>query len=456
VGKKRAQEAAAAVETPRRKKKESRSFTDCGFDSFLTAGDKAVDDESQSIKTGLLLPALSAEYLFGRTIFPLARLCALKGLEMSGKTAFAYELARWHCLHGGGAFIAENENKDSAAMREGILCHNRDWLEKRIRVRSTYCIEEWQEYTTSMFRRSVAQMEIDRVQFPILGMVDSLAGTGSRRQIEDVLAEGIGKIGYGDARAGGVLSGWTGATPAIIRNMPLTLAITNHLRISGSDQSGRPQYKAPFEGKLRYFFTFIFEFVRQQIIERRNYGGLRVDIRNVKNSAAVAGKRLFVDFLWWWDSEGVQQFAWDWDTATVEFLLSLENANGKKTLFNDVMDVVDINVKSKTQRLAWSKKLGVTKESPASFRLLGAIIESREDILTELRKLLHITVGEVHPSTADTVERVRRWRVNRAPGLYVGVENIPNLRADELGIPVSERNDTTETVTAMEVLDDDV
>jgi len=110
--------------------------------------DISIGTQASEMLVGLPLPALCLRYLFQSTTFPLSRITQITGEEGSAKSAFLYEVFRWHMVYGGGAVLAGNENKDSPELRHSLLQWNPIWL-NRLSVKPTHCLEEWQDVFTA-------------------------------------------------------------------------------------------------------------------------------------------------------------------------------------------------------------------------------------------------------------------------------------------------------------------
>lgn len=185
--------------------------------------------------------------------------------------------------------------------------------------------------------------------------------------------------------------------PKRLQGFPFSVVGTNHLK-PGTDQQGRPKNTIP--GGMSVKFMETCEIIMKRApgaydIDRADCQGLRLLMKMQKNSAGPSRRQLQVDFLWWFaehpeTGEWVQYSAWDWDTATVELLFSFENVSGKKTLFNALRDVTGIRSASRSQRTAYSELLGIPKGDPQHYRVVAEALESRQDILEEVYKLLGV------------------------------------------------------------------
>ena len=398
--------------------------------------DISIGTESEANLVGLPLPALCLRYMFQSSTFPLSRIIQITGEEGSAKSAFLYEIFRWHMVYGGGAVLAENENKDSPELRQSILQWNQQWLQRMV-VKSTYAMEGWQDVFTKFI--DLARDQQDNADgpgrtVPICFGCDSLMATAPQAEIDAVRKEGHSMRGY--ALAANLIARYMRTMPERIKHYPFTMAGTNHLK-PGTDMRGLPTAAIPGGKAVKFMETYEVEMKRAHgghDIDKLEYGGLRLKLTARKNSLGPSRKSITAELLWWYEDLGngefKQQTAWDWDTATVEMLLSFENAKGKKTIYNRLMEICGLKIASKSQRTAYSTILGIPKSDPQLYRVVGAAIEQRPDILTQLYQVLGVTARRpFQPGVdyQDLLATAREEAQAEAADLYEDVESLPVL-----------------------------
>ncbi len=365
----------------------------------------SIGTQAEANLVGLPFPALCLRYLFQSTILPLSRIYQITGEEGSAKSAFLYEVMRWHMLYGGGSVLAENENKDSPELRNSIMEWKEEWL-NRLVIKQTYSLEEWQDVFTTMV--DIARKQQDAVggsgrTVPICFGVDSLMATAPQSEIDAVRQDGHASRGF--ALAANLIARYMRTMPERIQEYPFTIFGTNHLK-PATDPRGLPTANIPGGKAVKFMETYEVEMKKGMSpdIDLLEYGGLRLRFIARKNSLGPSRKSITADLLWWYADDGRgtfrQQTAWDWNTATIDLLLSFENANGKKTIYNRLRDITGINVTSKSGRLAYSTVLGIPKSEPVLFRFVGAALERRPDLLGQIYQVLGITQRrEFQPGT---------------------------------------------------------
>ena len=359
-------------------------------------GNISIGSQAEANLVGLPLPALCLRYLFQSTILPLSRIYQITGEEGSAKSAFLYEVMRWHMVYGGGSVLAENENKDSPELRNSLLQWREDWLARLI-VKPTYSLEEWQDVFTTFV--NIAKNQQDATggsgrTVPICFAVDSLMATAPQSEIDAVNKDGHASRGF--ALAANLIARYMRTMPERIQAYPFTVFGTNHLK-PATDPMGRPTANIPGGKAVKFMETYEIEMKKgmNHDIDLLEYGGLRIKFVARKNSLGPSRKSIHAELLWWYADDGhgnfKQQTAWDWDTATVDLLMSFENAKGKKTIFNRLKEITGIDVASRSQRLAYSPILGIPKTAPVLYRQVGAALEARPDLLAQVYQVLGIT-----------------------------------------------------------------
>lgn len=403
----------------------------------LGRDDISIGTAAEALLVGLPLPALCLRYLLQSTVFPLSRIIQITGEEGSAKSAFQFEIMRWHHVYGGGSVFIENENKDSPELRYSLLQWDQQWL-RRHEFIQTYSLEGWQDALTTF--TDVARGQQDHVDgpghtIPIMFSVDSLMATAPQEQIDKIEKEGHASRNF--ALAANLIASYMRTMPQRIKTYPFTICGTNHLK-PATDYMGRPTHTIPGGKSVKFMETFEIEMHRapSSDIDKLDYGGLRTRIVARKNSLGPSRKQIVAEMLWWYEEvDGVvrQRTAWDWDTATVDLLLSFETAKGKKTLYNHLRDICRIIPKSKRERKATCPTLGINE--PVEYRQIGAILERRPDILGQIYAVLGIQqrlAFQPGLDYRDLLQQEQDAGVQATAALYEHPEDLPSPDADVL------------------------
>ena len=152
-----------------------------------------------------------------------------------------------------------------------------------------------------------------------------------------------------------------------------------------SRQGGNPQLQrvpAPTSGKE---------------INRPGSGekGLELKFLIYKNSLAPHEK-IEVEMLWYTDYEDRdraghfrQKTYFDWQAASVETLIKLIRAGGKKA--KRIWEILDVHPMD--DRRVWSQKLGITAKRPVSYRQFGELLEAKLTADGAFRNALYAECG---------------------------------------------------------------
>jgi RecA/RadA recombinase len=301
-------------------------------------------------------------------------------------------MMRWHHVYGGGSVFIENELKDSPELRRSVLQWNPLWLSRHDKV-ETHTLEEWQRSLTFGLRAAKEMQDAPGGPgrtVPIIFGIDSIMATSPEELINKIEADGFASRSF--ALAANLISGYMRSMPRQIKRYPVSIVGTNHLK-PGTDYAGRPTATIPGGKSVKFMESYEIEMHRAPSpdIDKLEYGGLRLRMVARKNSLGPSRKQIVAELIWWYEEvDGTyrQQTAWDWDTATVELLLSFEAAKGKKTLYNRLQDICRIIPKSKRERKAKSPTLGIHED--VEYREIGAALEQRPDLMQQMYGVLGI------------------------------------------------------------------
>lgn len=462
MAKKKAVKKAAPKAAPKKKSRQPSiwvgSQRDASLDSMFAAIATAVSDQTgmdgillgdiaDKTIVGLPFPALVLRYLFQSVVLPLGRIIQLAGMFGSCKSAFLYEIMRWHASYGGGSALAECENKDASQMRSGIMEYNEMWL-RRIEFGPADTLQEWQKFLTSNLLQFKTVMDAPGGPgrtIPICMGIDSLTATDSETEIAKVEEAGHSSLGYA-TQANLITRFMRQGVVKHLRGYPFTIVGTNHLKISmEQSQPGVKMTKTPGGEAVNFMATFLVEMQRIKDISTQDYDGIRVKIKMAKNSVGPSRKTAEAQLLWWQAPDpGTgnfrQRFVWDWDTASVELLLSFTDPKSKnKTLGKSLQDIHGIVRDSAST--SHSRVLGI--HSPVPHRVVGQALEHRPDLLDAMYPLLGISKYSVFQPGMDyrqmLVQAVNS--VAEAQPIYNAVE-MPVLQADHSGTFVVEEEPT--------------
>jgi len=416
----------------------------------LNRDDIQVGTEAEQIHVGLPLPALSLRILFQSTVWPLSRICQIVGPEGSGKSAFLYEVYRWHCAYGGGAVHVETENKDSPVLRHAILEHNPVWIAHTLYVPCNW-LESWQDACTHYLRSFKELMDNPNGPGKVLPTcigVDSITAVAPKLEKDEV--DEIGHAVRGYPVLANLITRYMRTHSTEHRNYPITIAGVNHVKPAQSSSGGGGKGTVrPGGDQVNYMATHIVEMKRVHQgydIDLGDKSGLRLTLKSGKNSLGPSRQAITAEFIWWRDvnphtGELTWLYRWDWETASIEALFAV--GRKRKSDFNRIMDIVDLHPVTKggggDSRRVWSRELGIPESSPATWREAGALLETRPDVLRQLYGELGVREGYYFQPGLDYADMIRdaaETGAREASTIYAQAPStMPTLTPDDVPNP---------------------
>lgn len=387
--------------TATKKKKKSKSASEreleSGTDSFMDSilassnADGLMDIKRGEIfgtDVGIPLPALSVRYLFQRKCLPLSRILVFSGEEGACKSALLYDVMRWVLTYKGCVFFAENELKDAPMLRASLL-NWEDSMLRRIVKCETSNMEEWQTFLLKNMKSARKAQTVKGgmgKRLPLLFCLDSLMSTDRRAAIEEVENTGHTSLGY--AVLAQLATKFSRVLPDQLKHFPFLFVATNHLK-PGMDAMGNAKGVTPGGKSMKFHESVELELKKLRDITLQDTHGITVAMKAAKNALGASRKEITVNLLWHTDmSDGRQYTYWDWHSASIAMLV--EQSDKFKYMRDRIKEASGIEVASKTNRTAYSPKLGVPKSAPVSYAELSMRLEQHLDILDELYKVLGI------------------------------------------------------------------
>jgi hypothetical protein len=295
-----------------------------------------VGSEMKDNLIGLPLPSFALMWLIESTILPLGKIIGLAGDSQSQKSSLGFEMMGWLMRMNGIARLLENEGgKWSDSLIRSLVG---PYVE-----RNQFAIEECKHIgeVQSMTTSTLQFLKKQGLTTQLTGiMVDSLMGTATEERTVKIVKEG----NAGRAFADGALS-WTSylqfLSGALI-GWPVLWLFINHLKDKQSTD-GRPAGKSTPGGKAQRFYSAVYLWMNRI---QSTSGGNRstwehdgkliacpmtlrtISIKCDKNSLGEDGRKINVDFCWWFDRNNVQHSFFNWDGATVQLLLEHQEDRG--------------------------------------------------------------------------------------------------------------------------------
>jgi len=362
--------------------------TSLKFADFFAAQLDQRRKENQPV-IGLPLKAISLRYLFANDVFPYGRMTELVGVSESCKTAFLFEIYRWHIfntteqltfdpegMHGGYVHNLV-EPRDSPDLRNSIL---RLGMEDPYPVIQSNSVEEWQKNCADWIKKAEAQFDHGSMPYPIALGLDSLTAVTTKDEMDKTWNQGFADPGFSQIAKS--INLWSKVFFNKMEPWPVSFIGVNHLKENRAP-NGAINRTVPGGASIKYAATFMFRLQRKDDIELLNESGRIIEITTEKNSLSPGNhEKLKVRMTWTFDDNGEQCTVWDWHDASIELLTSFDATRKKR-----IMDIVAIENVDKGRRTADCSVLGLKK---VSWSELGAALMEEPTILKGLDKFFNV------------------------------------------------------------------
>lgn len=339
-------------------------------------------------------PALCLRFLFQYEGLPLSRAIELAGEEGSCKSALLNEIAKWVIDSSGMYVYAENENKDTRALRSALYHWDQSRISRVLDYKTT-AMQDWQRFVTANIENAKEYQTREDgpgKTVPLIIGVDSLTSTATEQRVEATIKAGHGGRGYADHAL--VLSDYLRALPQMFKGFPFIFAGTNHLK-PGTTPQGIPTESVPGGKSMKFMSTFRIRTVAKKPIDKQHLQGKVIELCMRKNSVGPNGKKFLVNFVWTRvksaAGDSVQYASWDWHTASIMLLLTFKEAYIRNPI-KELTGIVSLNA---ARCLGYSPVLGVPRDKPVTYYELSQLLEQRPEILQELYHILGISTSHM-------------------------------------------------------------
>lgn len=394
----------------------------------MTEGSVTGQDTALSGRGIIALPlqTFSQRYLFGNTGFLIGRMTELVGESGSCKSAFLFEIYRWHLIHGGIYKHILTEQRDSPDLRESITGVPEDGVTRNQKLDAAH-IDDWQ-------RTCMATLHAYAKTFPnaankksmatplTVDGVDSLTAVTTKKASDEIWADGAASPGFSPiARA---ITDWSRVYFARMSPYPVSFVGVNHLKDKPNSQ-GLPMKTVPGGAQLQFAATTVLRFRMKKATEKQGWGVRHIEISTNKNSVSAAGdpRELTINMTWCTDPETSKQVTvWDWHSATASLLLSFDEGS---TIRKKIDKIVRIEGLNKTTETASCPTLKIKK---ASLYEIGMAIDAEPDVSKELDDLFSVRRRHAWRPGVPYAQQVSD--AERVP-LYSSAEEVPETEEDK-------------------------
>lgn len=356
----------------------------------------------------LPMPALAPRVLLRQEGWPMGRFCLLDGAQESGKSAFGYEVIRWHRRMRGKGKIIEIEDKQSPD-----LCLSINEYDGKA-TSSHFCdtMDEWQDALTYWIKDFITIMDGDPKApkkspglgrfFPVCFMLDSIMAAVTEEAMEQVLKDGHATRTHPiHARN---LSEYMKSFTKWLAEYPFTVIGVNHLKPT-QDRRGfsvrhmpggkSPGYHASLDIEMRRLST---DAVKRAGKNGQPYEYIPLLMKIQKNSTAPKGE-VEVNMVYYLDLENrtesgecLQRTYFDWDSASIKCIFDAIG-NGDAETARRLRDLTDLQMVNNQTKVVSSSVLGISEDDPLSFHEAGKVLETKIQQDGEFRDNLYPLLG---------------------------------------------------------------
>lgn len=368
--------------------------------------------EASGLLIGIPIP-FAMQYVIQNNIWPLSRVVELVGVEKSNKSSLGFEVARWFSLVDGMATLFENETKYSEDMAQSIVGYADEFVPPKEILGHIPCYsnDDWQtkvsfgiEAAKKLMYNGIFEEVNGRKRqvvkpsgrtIPICVILDSLAGGICEENIRKIEKAGHGGRSHpAEALAN---TQYFKKLRSDLAKWPISFVVVNHLRKQKAENGPHIERRTPGGKHVSFQESFQLELSKERHFEyvdtrpgavSLSINGNRIAIQCRRSGIGEEMRKIAVNLTWWYDRSPItgrprQYSRWQWEEATVDLLLEQKGSAAAR-----VRDIVDIHA-AKNGRF-WSKKLGISKQSPATKLDLGMALDKDATIMTQIADLMAI------------------------------------------------------------------
>ncbi len=347
----------------------------------------------------LPVPSFAIRFLLQQEGWPLGRFVMVVGEQESCKSAFVYEVIRWHTLvaNGGGVLI-NVEAKDSPELLRSIIGYETP----RLRIQKCRSLQEWNAalrmwvdgFKVAMDGYNGAggkpRVAAQGRKAPVCFGIDSLMAALPDKLIEKIDKEGASTKHFADAAQ--LLNDYFKYINHEIDGYPFSLIGINHMKprdvpipgtgIVKTERNIAGGYALKFHETAEIQMTRLSNPAPGKEINRVADGEKGIELRlSVFKNSMAPHEKVDVDMLWHIDYEDRdpmghfrQKTFFDWDAAAIELLADLSKGDGK--VAKRLRAVIDLEVDRDTRKV-WCSELGIKQKDKLRYREAGAVLEAK-------------------------------------------------------------------------------
>jgi hypothetical protein len=370
---------------------------DC-IDALLQAGNKKfgediyVGKQSDVVIRGIE-PPLAFQWLIDLSVLPMGHEILFAGATATFKSTAGLEMLRWVLGNQGRGVIVHAEGKWSPSLERGVL---REYAEQEHHiVVAAESVEDWQLKAGTYLDAVEKLVKEGKTKVknlpPFIVIIDPIAGAQTDAIQEMVIKDGYGSKTFQDRAMS--ISMWLQTRVPRIRNMPVYLFLTNHLKDQIATAGPVGKYTP---GGVQQNFGAAIQIHARRIseIDKAACEGAVIKWTCQKNSLGRDRRSLMIRVLETYDEQDRSVICFDWGTALIDLLMELKESTMWRPRIEAVLgNMVEYN-KSGVGKVYTCPTLDIDREKAMADEWtadkLGSAIESHPELHLALQKALRI------------------------------------------------------------------
>lgn len=369
-------------------------------------GSKTLMVGSEQRVIGLEPYSIALQYIMDLEVVPLQAIINIAGEEKTYKTSIGLEFCKMFLdlqPVQGIAVVNNTEGKWSPSKSRSMLGHHNDVLQ----VIQNKSVEEWQASATSnlllmqevvdkkkdaIAKKAKTSEYKDMVIPPMIIMVDSLTGSQSDKIVETVQAEGFGSKTFQDRAL--INHQFFSTWGSNLIGMPVTIVITNHLKIKLDGAPGIKQWTTSGGSGPSFMCSMEIRVKRIGEIDKTYIEGAKLLWKMHHNSLGRDKRQIEVHYMEGYDAEDNQKAYFDWDSTLIMCLLERLEESAYKDRILGVLGEFNEYPKAGFGKVYSCGRLGIDKDKAIDEGVgateLGRMLQTDPVIREELKAALRI------------------------------------------------------------------
>ncbi|MEM3061947.1 MAG: hypothetical protein QW303_00175 [Nitrososphaerota archaeon] len=348
----------------------------------------------------LPLPSISLRYLLQYDGFPLGCFVLIIGEKASFKTNLSCFFASLHNQQDGFTIFLDTEG-GAAPIAKAILGDN-------LILEDCPSIENWYEKLKIYSEKLEAAVAKGRV-YPVCFIIDSIAGSESEKTASKIDEEGISAVSIPtEAR---MISAILRHKHKVLLTNPFTIIGTNHIKkVIGNTTNPDEEY-FPGGKALAYHAQIILKVKKTKKPEIVN-DAYRMELQLSVEKNRFGPEKLYINVPVTIKGGDKVNVKFEWHKSTVDLLCDglCFPIKYREKMLGRIREVVNIESRSGGAKgtLYYSSELGIPREKAVVAEEISEAIESNQQLLDDLYKVLFIKHSPKFQPCVDYMTQLKR------------------------------------------------